>query len=244
MKKQKIRIQQQQHQEQQRRKEISAGLDHNSGPSSIKNRKAVDRSASGRRTPVIRAPSRFGRSDTDGDSLRSRHQSKNDIPVRPPRRKKIGYRSGGGTSGSEYSTSTGAIGVPGSILQRRRSIRSSIRSNLSNKSNKMRMGPGASGTKPANVRNYGDTDNMLTKRSQIAEKREGLAPEQRYRGSQLSGVGGLSRSDSRRSSRRAVVAASTAAARMQYHKQVSGFKLSILFLIICCIIRCYIYLFY
>ena len=222
MKKQKIRIQQQQHQEQQRRKEISAGLDHNSGPSSISNRKHVERTASGRRTPVVRAPSRFGRSDTDADSLISRNQSKGDPPVRPPRRKKLGYRSGGGTSGSEYSTSGGAIGVPGSILQRRRSIRSSIRSNRSNRSNKTRMGSGPGGTKATNPRNYGDVDNKTTTRPQITENRQGssgYAPEQRYR-PQLSGIGGLNRSDSRRSSRRAVVAASTAAARMQHHKQV------------------------
>merc|ERR1711997_119924 len=142
MKKQKMRIQQQQHQEQQRRKEISAGLDRNSGPSSLSNRKSIDRAPSGRKTPGARPPSRFGRRDTDSESMISRNQSRGDPPIRPPRRKKLGY-STGGTSGSEYSTSGVAIRVPGSILQRRRSIRSSIRSNRSNRSNRSRVGAAA-----------------------------------------------------------------------------------------------------
>ena len=223
MKKQKIRIQQQQHQEQQRRKEISAGLDRNSGPSSLSNRKPVDRTPSGRKTPGGRPPSRFGRGDTDSESVMSRIQNRADPPIRPPRRKKLGYRSGG-TSGSEYSTSGPAIGVPGSILQRRRSIRSSIRSNRSNRSNRARTGAPTNGAKTIITRNYGDVDTRIPPHPQIADKRQqghgGYNPDNRYRGPQSLVTGGLNRSDSRRSSRRAVVAASTAAARMQYHKQV------------------------
>ena len=56
-------------------------------------------------------------------------------PVRPPRRKKRGGRTG---SGSEYS---GTASVNGSILQRRRSTRSSIRSNRSATRTKVRYNP-------------------------------------------------------------------------------------------------------
>ena len=223
MKKQKMRIQQQQHQEQQRRKEISAGLDRNSGPSSMSNRKPVDRAPSGRKTPGARPPSRFGRRDTDSESMISRNQGRVDPPIRPPRRKKLGY-STGGTSGSEYSTSGVAIRVPGSILQRRRSIRSSIRSNRSNRSNRSRVGAVATtGPRSAATKNYGDEEARAPSRSQNSERRPtqiSYNPDGRYRGPQSLASGGLSRSDSRRSSRRAVVAASTAATRMQYHKQV------------------------
>ena len=228
MKKQKIRIQQQQHQEQQRRKEISAGLDRNSGPSSLSNRKSIDRTPSARRTGgnrppsrVGRPPSRAGRGDTDSESMMSRSHNRTEAPIRPPRRKKLGYRSGE-TSGSEYSSA--AIRVPGSILQRRRSIRSSIRSNRSNRSNKGRTGPVSMPSKTSNTRNYGDFDDKLPPRSQVVDRRPqgygGYNPDNRYRGPQSLNTGLLNRSDSRRSSRRAVVAASTAAARAQYHKQV------------------------
>ena len=153
----------------------------------------------------------------------SRNQNLRDPPVRPPRRKRKGYISGGGTSGSEYSTSGAPIGVPGSILQRRRSIRSSIRSNRSNKSAKGRIGSGAPGTNGVHTNNFGETDHKLPPRTPLVERRPvngPYAPEQKLRGSQITGLGGLSRSDSRRSSRRAIVAASTAAARKQYHNQV------------------------
>ena len=229
MKKQKIRIQQQQHQEQQRRKEISAGLDRNNGPSSLTNRKAIDRTPSTRKTGGNRPPSRVGRppsragrgDNTDSESMISRNRP--EAPIRPPRRKKIGYRSGG-TSGSEYSTTGVAIGVPGSILQRRRSIRSSIRSNRSNRSNRARPGPVTNGPKATITRSYGDIDNKMPPRSQVGDRGQqgygGYAPDNRYRGPQSLTTGLLNRSDSRRSSRRAVVAASTAAVRSQYHKQV------------------------
>ena len=231
MKKQKIRIQQQQRQEQQRRKEISAGLDRNSGPSSLSNRNPIDRTPSARRTGGNRPPSRIGRppsraarGDTDSESMVSRNHNRSEAPIRPPRRKKLGYRSGG-TSGSEYSTSGPPIGVPGSILQRRRSIRSSIRSNRSNRSNRGRGGPISMPTKSVTTRNYGDADNKMPPRSQGVERRTqaygGYNPDNRYRGPQSLNSGLLNRSDSRRSSRRAVVAASTAAVRSQYHKQVN-----------------------
>ena len=231
MKKQKIRIQQQQRQEQQRRKEISAGLDRNSGPSSLSNRNPIDRTPSARRTGGNRPPSRVGRplsragrGDTDSESMVSRNHNRSEAPIRPPRRKKLGYRSGG-TSGSEYSTSGPPIGVPGSILQRRRSIRSSIRSNRSNRSNRGRSGPISMPTKSVNTRNYGDVDNKMPPRSQGVDRRtqgySGYNPDNRYKGPQSLNSGLLNRSDSRRSSRRAVVAASTAAVRSQYHKQVN-----------------------
>ena len=226
MKKQKQRVQQQQHQEQQRRKEISAGLERSSDTRKS-GRKAVVRTPSGRKTPTIRPPSRFGRGGTDSESIISRSQSRADPPVRPPRRKKLGYRSGG-TSGSEYSTSGVAIGVPGSILRRRQSIRSSIRSNRSNRSNRIRAGTAPSTGKPTNTIKYGELDDRAPPRPQIIERRQGYSgynPENRYRGPQSLTTGGLNRSDSRRSSRRAVVAASTAAARMQYHKQVFFYPL-------------------
>ena len=225
-----MRIQQQQHQEQQRRKEISAGLDRNSGPSSMSNRKPVDRAPSGRKTPGARPPSRFGRRDTDSESMISRNQGRVDAPIRPPRRKKLGY-STGGTSGSEYSTSGVAIRVPGSILQRRRSIRSSIRSNRSNRSNRSRVGAVATtGPRSVATKNYEDEEVRAPSRSQNSERRPtqiSYNPDGRYRGPQSLVSGGLSRSDSRRSSRRAVVAASTAATRMQYHKQVINISISI-----------------
>ena len=54
----------------------------------------------------------------DGDSKASVFSDESGVPVRPPRRKKKGRGSGSATDSS----------VPGSILQRRRSVRSSIRS--------------------------------------------------------------------------------------------------------------------
>jgi hypothetical protein len=69
----------------------------------------------------------------DGESKTSLFSDSDETPVRPPRKKKKNRITGSGTESS----------VPGSILQRRRSIRSSNRSNRSNRSiRRGRPGPG------------------------------------------------------------------------------------------------------
>ena len=122
----------------------------------------------------------------NGDSQASVFSDPSGLPIRPPRKKKKGRGSGSATDSS----------VPGSVLQRRKSVRSSIRSNRSNRSGRSsrRNGRGSGG--PVSYNPSGPPSFV----SDHPFRRSG----QKLRRSDSRGQSDFSRKSARRSSRRKV----------------------------------------
>ena len=130
--------------------------------------------------PVKRlAPSRPSTQSPSITSARGTDSDTSHMPKRPPRRKRRGGMSV--TSGSEYS---GPASVPASVLQRRKSVRSSVRSNRSSRSNR----------------------SAVSRTKHPVSTMPGGMPSQPSRPVSRAGTS-LSRNDSRRSSRRSTAAA-------------------------------------
>lgn len=124
------------------------------------------------------------------DSKASIFSDPSGVPVRPPRKKKKGR----GASGSATDSS-----IPGSILQRRRSVRSSIRSNRSNRSARMsrRQGRPMNSSGPVSYNPSGPPSFV----SDHPFRRSG---QRNLRRSDSRGHSDFSRRSARRSSRRKV----------------------------------------